>query len=167
MLVVKRNAFDEPFASTDSTRPSKWRIKKSTFSLLVNLSIHIPMYKTYFVPYAYWLLQFWNETSESTLFGPEIIRQAERKVREIRENIRTGQSKYKSYADTWRWELSFEEGDYVYLKASPGWRRFKVKGKLAPHCIRPFKVLEQRGEVAYQLELPSQLSDVCNVFHIS
>jgi hypothetical protein len=45
--------------------------------------------------------------------------------------------------------------------------RFKVRGKLAPRFIEPFKILEKRGEVAYQLELPSQLSDVHDVFHIS
>jgi hypothetical protein len=44
---------------------------------------------------------------------------------------------------------------------------FKIRGKLAPRYIRPFKILEQRGEVAYQLELPPQLSDVHDVFHIS
>jgi hypothetical protein len=33
--------------------------------------------------------------------------------------------------------------------------------------IGPFKILEQRGEVAYQLELPPQLSDVHDVFHVS
>ena len=48
-----------------------------------------------------------------------------------------------------------------------GLRRFKVKGKLAPRYIGPFKILEKRGEVAYQLELPPQLSDVHDVFHIS
>jgi hypothetical protein len=46
-------------------------------------------------------------------------------------------------------------------------RRFKVRGKLAPRFIEPFKILEKRGEVAYQLELPSQLSDVHDVFHVS
>jgi hypothetical protein len=45
--------------------------------------------------------------------------------------------------------------------------RFKIRGKLAPRCIGPFKILEQRGEVAYQLELPPQLSYVHDVFHIS
>jgi hypothetical protein len=57
----------------------------------------------------------------------------------------------------------------VYLKVSPirGLRRFKVKGKLSPHYISPFKILEWKGEVAYQLELPARLSDVHNVFHIS
>jgi hypothetical protein len=30
----------------------------------------------------------------------------------------------------------------------------------------PFKILERRGEVAYQLELPPQLSDVFHVCHL-
>jgi hypothetical protein len=48
-----------------------------------------------------------------------------------------------------------------------GLRSFKIRGKLAPRYIGPFKILEQRGEVAYQLELPPQLSDVHDVFYIS
>jgi hypothetical protein len=31
----------------------------------------------------------------------------------------------------------------------------------------PFKILEKRGEVVYQLELPPQLSDMHDVFHVS
>jgi hypothetical protein len=46
-------------------------------------------------------------------------------------------------------------------------RRFKIRGKFAPRYIGPFKILEQRGEVGYQLELPPQLSDVHDVFHVS
>ena len=42
-----------------------------------------------------------------------------------------------------------------------------MKGKLAPKYIGPFKVLERRGEVAYQLELPESLSGVHDVFHVS
>jgi hypothetical protein len=48
-----------------------------------------------------------------------------------------------------------------------GLRCFMIRGKLAPRYIGPFKILEQRGEVAYQLELPPQLSDVPDVFHVS
>jgi hypothetical protein len=68
-----------------------------------------------------------------------------------------------------RRELSFEVGNSVYLKVSPmrGLHHFKVRGKLAPRLIGPFKILEKRGEVAYQLELPPQLSDVHDVFHVS
>ena len=103
------------------------------------------------------------------LFGPEIIKEAERQVHVVRENLKVAQSRQKSYADTRRRELTFEEGDYVYLKVSPirGLRRFKVKGKLSPRYIRPFKILARKGEVAYELELPARLSDVHNVFHIS
>jgi hypothetical protein len=103
------------------------------------------------------------------LFGPEIIKEAERQVQVVRENLKVAQSRQKSYADTRQRELTFEEGEFVYLKVSPirGSRRFKVKEKLSPHYIDLFKILEQKGDVAYQLELPARVSDVHNVFHIS
>jgi hypothetical protein len=103
------------------------------------------------------------------LFGPKIIKEAEIQVQVVCENLKVAQSRQKSYADTRRRELTFEEGDYVCMKVSPirRLRRFKVKGKLSPRYIGPFKILERKGEVAYQLELPAWLSDVHNVFHIS
>jgi hypothetical protein len=57
----------------------------------------------------------------------------------------------------------------VYLKVSPMrvLCHFKVRGKLAPRFIGPFKILEKRGEVAYQLELLPQLSDMHDVSHVS
>jgi hypothetical protein len=75
----------------------------------------------------------------------------------------------RSYADTRRRDLSFEVGDFVYLKVSPirGVRRFGVKGKLAPRYIGPYQILARRGEVAYQLSLPEGLSAVHDVFHVS
>jgi hypothetical protein len=45
-------------------------------------------------------------------------------------------------------------------------KRFRVKGKLAPRYIGPSKILERRGEVAYRLELPVNLSNVHDVFHV-
>jgi len=48
-----------------------------------------------------------------------------------------------------------------------GIKWFNVKGKLAPRYIGPFKVLERKGEVAYQLELPESLSGIHDVFHVS
>jgi hypothetical protein len=112
---------------------------------------------------------FWNEMGEQKVFGPNILEEAEKQVRMVKENLCVVQSRQKSYADHRRRELSFEVGDFIYLKVSPmrGLRRFKVRGKLAPRFIGPFKILEKRGGVAYQLELPSQLSDVHDVFHVS
>jgi hypothetical protein len=48
-----------------------------------------------------------------------------------------------------------------------GTRRFQVKGKFAPRYVRPFKIVDHKGEVTYQLELPPQLSNVHDVFHVS
>jgi hypothetical protein len=42
-----------------------------------------------------------------------------------------------------------------------------VKGKLALRYVRPFKIIDRKEEVAYQLELPPQLSEVHDVFHVS
>jgi hypothetical protein len=47
-----------------------------------------------------------------------------------------------------------------------GTRRLKVKRKLAPRYVGPLQVLDLKGEVAYQLELPPQLSDVHDMFHV-
>jgi hypothetical protein len=87
----------------------------------------------------------------------------------VHNSFKVAQSRQKSYVDKRRRDLSFEVGDFVYLKASPmrGTRRFKVKGKLAPRYVGPFKIVDHRGEVAYQLELSPQLSDVHDVFHVS
>jgi hypothetical protein len=87
----------------------------------------------------------------------------------IREYLKIAQSRQKSYANKRRRDLSFEIGDFVYLKVSPmrGTRRFKVKGKLAPRYVSLFKIIDCKGEVVYQLELPSQLSDVHDIFHVS
>jgi hypothetical protein len=75
----------------------------------------------------------------------------------------------RNIADNGRRDLAFEVGDFVYLKVSPmrGVHQFKVKGKLALWYIGPFKVLDHKGEVIYQLKLPSQLADVHDVFHVS
>jgi hypothetical protein len=86
----------------------------------------------------------------------------------IRESLKVAQSRQKSYAEKRR-DLSFKIGDFIYLKVSPmrGTHRFKVKEKLAPRYVGPFKIVDRKGEVAYQLELPPQLSDVHDVFHMS
>jgi hypothetical protein len=112
---------------------------------------------------------YWDQTGERQFFGPQIIQEVEEQVRLIRENLRTAQSRQKSYADTQRRQLEFKEGDHVYLKVSPirGMRRFKVKGKLSPRFIGPFMILKRVGEVTYQLELPDHLANVHDVFHVS
>jgi hypothetical protein len=112
---------------------------------------------------------YWDQTGEIHFFGPKLIQEAEEQVCIIRENLRVAQTRQKSYVDNRRRPLEFEEGDHVYLKVSPlhGMRRFKVKGKLSPRFIGPFRIFRRVGEMAYQLELPDHLSHVHDVFHVS
>jgi len=111
----------------------------------------------------------WNQTGETQVFGPDVLRSAEEQVRMIKDNLRVAQSRQKSYADTRRRDLSFKEGDFVYLKVSPmrSVKRFNMKSKLAPRYVTPFRILARHGEVAYHIELPDSLSGVHDVFHIS
>jgi hypothetical protein len=44
---------------------------------------------------------------------------------------------------------------------------FGIKGKLAPHYIGPYPIIDKYGPLSYQVELPSKLSGVHNVFHVS
>ena len=48
-----------------------------------------------------------------------------------------------------------------------GVMRFGKKGKLTPRYIGPFKILERIDMVAYRLDLPSNMSQVHPVFHVS
>jgi hypothetical protein len=111
----------------------------------------------------------WAQPGERQVFGPEILLEAEENIRMVQENLKAAQSRQQSYADTRRRELNFEVGDYVYLKVSPirGTKRFGVKGKLVTRYIRSYQIQARRGEVAYQLSLPENLSAVHDVFHVS
>jgi hypothetical protein len=59
---------------------------------------------------------FWNETGERKVFGPDILQETEKQVHMVRENLQVTESRQKSYVDHRRRELSFEVGDFVYLK---------------------------------------------------
>ena len=53
------------------------------------------------------------------MFGPDILLEAEENIKMVQENLKIAQSRQRSYTDTRRRELSFEVGDFVYLKVSP------------------------------------------------
>jgi transposase InsO family protein len=52
---------------------------------------------------------YWSHTGESQLFGTDIVKEAERQVQIIRENLRTAQSRQKSYADGNRRDVVFKK----------------------------------------------------------
>ena len=61
----------------------------------------------------------WTEVGESSITGPELIRDTFEKVGLIRQRLLTAQSRQKSYVDVRRRPLEFEVGDHVFLKVMP------------------------------------------------
>jgi hypothetical protein len=110
-----------------------------------------------------------SQPGEREIFGPDLVTEAERKVKLIRKNLEAAQARQKSYHDKRRKPLQFEVGDFVYLKVSPtkGVQWFGIKGKLAPRYIGPYEIVEACGLVAYKLKLPRKMSTIHNVFHVS
>jgi hypothetical protein len=71
----------------------------------------------------------WSGVGEQSLFGPDINKDAEEKVRLIRDRLKIAQSRQKSYADSKRREVTYEVGDRAYLRVSPlhGVKRLESK----------------------------------------
>jgi hypothetical protein len=111
----------------------------------------------------------WIEPREKTIFGLDIIDEAEAMVHCIQDNLKAAKSRQESYANKRHQPLQFEAGDHVYLKISPmkGVKRFGLKRKLSPRYIGPFLILEKCENVAYKLELPPSLAGVHDIFHVS
>ena len=111
----------------------------------------------------------WTKVGESSITGPDLIRDTSEKVSLIRQRLLTAQSWQKSYADVRRRPLEFEVGDHVFLKVMPkrGVVRFGKRGKLSPRFIGLFEILERVGPVVYRLALPPSMSGVHEIFHVS
>ena len=111
----------------------------------------------------------WTEVGESSITGPDLIRDTSKKVSMIRQRLLTAQSRKKSYVDVRRRPLEFKVSDHVFLKVMPkrGVVRFDKRGKLSPRFIGPFEILEWIGTVAYRLALPPSMSGVHEIFHAS
>jgi hypothetical protein len=93
----------------------------------------------------------WIEPGERTIFGPDLVTEAEEIVHRIQSNLKAVRARQESYANKRCRPLEFEAGDHVYLHVSPtrGVKCFRIKGKLAPRYISLFPVFAKLGVVAY------------------
>nr|GEW69612.1 putative reverse transcriptase domain-containing protein [Tanacetum cinerariifolium] len=79
----------------------------------------------------------WAEVGEGQLIGPKLVQKTTEKISQIKNRLKKGVV------------------------------RFGKKGKLARRFVRPFEIIEKVGHVAYRLDLPKELNDVHDTFHMS
>lgn len=68
-----------------------------------------------------------------------------------------------------RKEISFKEGDKVYVKVQPYWQHTvlgRTNQKLAPKFVCPFPILKCVSHIACKVQLPVD-SKIHDVFHVS
>ena len=111
----------------------------------------------------------WFELDKTKLLGPDLVQESMNKVQLIQERLLVAQSRQKVYVGHQRRYLEFSVGDHVFLIISPMKRMmsFGKRGKLNPHYIRSFKILDRVGAIAYKLALPLDLSMIHPIFHVS
>ncbi|KAJ4764940.1 polyprotein [Rhynchospora pubera] len=98
-----------------------------------------------------------------------LLKDRQRALSQIRDNLLKAQDRMKKYADLKRTERQFQVGDRVYLKVQP-YRQNSLSGqlhtKLTSKYYGPYEVLECVGPVAYKLQLPLN-SLIHPVVHVS
>ncbi|XP_016747250.1 uncharacterized protein [Gossypium hirsutum] len=97
-------------------------------------------------------------------------KQLEDKTLEMRfRQVETGTTTDFGLNNDGRKDIEYSMGNIVFLRVSPLKMvlRFGHKGKLSARFIRPYQILKRVGPVAYQLELPSELERIHDVFRVS
>lgn len=110
----------------------------------------------------------WNNLVDKATIGPNMLKEMEQKVTQIRKNLKTSQDRQKSYVDLKWTPKEFKIGYHVYLWVRP--KRISLRmGSCAntePRYCGPYEVLDRLGLVAYRLTLPP-IVKAHSVFHVS
>ena len=90
-----------PYAEFSYNNSYQDSLKMAPFEALYGRSCRTPL--------------LWDEVGDRQLFGPDLIKESEEKVKRIHERLKVAQSRQKSYADSKRKETIYEVGDRVHL----------------------------------------------------
>ncbi|WVZ97297.1 hypothetical protein U9M48_042845 [Paspalum notatum var. saurae] len=139
--------------------------------------------------------RFWEQLHDSldtklkfsTAYHPQTDGQTERTNQVLEDMLRACAIQYGTSWDRCLpyAEFSYNNSYQASLKKSPfealygrrcrtplfwdhiGEKQIQHEREVSPRYIGPFRVLEKKGEVAYLLELPPNLSGVHDLFHVS
>ncbi|GJZ37440.1 putative nucleotidyltransferase, ribonuclease H [Tanacetum coccineum] len=87
----------------------------------------------------------------------------------LRVNLTKVQDRMRNQANSKRREVTFQVGDYAFLKIQPYRQKSLAKRryeKLSPRSFGPYRVKRAIGPVAYDLKLPDD-AKIHPVFHVS
>nr|GEY13144.1 hypothetical protein [Tanacetum cinerariifolium] len=110
----------------------------------------------------------------STAYHPQTNRQSKKPIQTLEDMLRACVIDFRNGRDRHLLliEFSYNNSYHTSIKAVPFETlygrviRFGKRGKLKPMYIRPCKVLEKVGTIAYKLEHPQQTSRVHSTFHV-
>ncbi|MCH86958.1 hypothetical protein A2U01_0007822, partial [Trifolium medium] len=155
-----------------SDQPKTWSHWISWAEFSYNTTFHISIGKTPFeVVYGRHppnLLRFLSNETKVAAVAVELSERDEA-LNQLKVHLLRAQEQMKHQADKKRRQVTFEVGEWVFLKLRPHRQNSVVKRiyqKLAARFYGPFQVMEKLGEVAYRLKLPDY-SKIHPVFHVS